>query len=151
MKRVKTIFCVFLAMLCTLAAFAAFAGCKGDSDKRYFVEICVKNTQGGEFIFSRGTDEIERTYSYTGEDVRYYIYGFRLPDYAPMNKDWVGITGTGDNIISISVLYTPPGGKQKSYEGTTISEKGHYLMKIRADSGSDYWNLRTCRLIIDIV
>lgn len=151
MKKIKTFFCVFLVVFCLFIVSIFSVGCVDDAEERYFVEICVKNTQGDEFIFSRDTNEIKRTYSYTGEEVRYYIYGFRLPDYAPMSDDWVGITGTGNNIITINVLYTPPGGKQQSYEGTTISEKGHYLLKIRAERGSDFWNTRNCSLIIDIL
>lgn len=152
MKRVKTIFCVFLAMFCTLAAFAALVGCKGDG--KYDVSIKVVNTNGDEFIFTPDVDEISRTFSYTGEDVWYYVESYQMPDHPKYGDIWLDPPQQGYDYISMHGVYEAPDGSTVDITAPALrctNARGEYGFNIYISDSSVSWYGRVMNLYITIV
>lgn len=146
MKRIRTFLCVVIAVLSVLG-IAALAGC-AEEETKYDVAIRVACSDGTTYDFPVGTDERHITIPYDGTERTFWVDKFNLPDHPRWSDEWISPSGEGANVFHISILY----GTEESwlYEVDEVYERGRYSVAIQADSTSDLWYFRSCRLYITV-
>ncbi len=146
MRRIKTFLCVVIAVLSVLG-IAALAGCT-EEETKYDVAIRVACSDGTTYDFPVGTDERHITIPYDGTERTFWVDKFNLPDHPRWSDEWIFPSGEGANVFHISILY----GTEESwlYEVDNVYERGRYSVAIQADSTSDLWYFRSCRLYITV-
>lgn len=150
MKRIaKKIGCCVGTFILMFCACFCFVGCGNDKDKKYDVTIKVVNNFGSEWIFTPDIDELTYEFNYTGEEMKFWIDSWNLPDHPRWKNEWFAPNTSGANVIRASY------GKvnQMHYEEKPkyICERGEYYYRIYADSTSDLWNSRTVFLFITVI
>lgn len=146
MKRIRTFLCVVIAVLSVLG-IAALAGC-AEEETKYDVAIRIACSDGTTYDFPVGTDERHITIPYDGTERTFWVDKFNLPDHPRWSDDWISPSGEGANVFHISILY----GTEESwlYEVDEMYERGRYSVAIQADSTSNLWYFRSCRLYITV-
>ena len=146
MKFKKTIF-IILALICV--SVSCF-GCENSGkNKKYDVSIRLKNNLGGVVTFEPGEDDKMYEFEYTGEEMKFWVDSYNLPDHPGWRYKWFAPPQSGGNGIYKSTLYREPGGLNHAFRGP-IKERGDYIIRIEADSASNIWNARVVRLYITI-
>ncbi len=138
-------------------ALAIFTSCllvacdfkkEDDKDKKYDVAIKVKCSDGKEWIFQPGTDELYYEYDYDGIERTFWVSKYNLVNHPQWGDKWFDLNGSGANTFTSSL------GKvnQMYYEEDpkSVCEKGKYYYSIQADATSNLWNFRSIRLFITV-
>ena len=146
MKKLLSIILSSVAALCLCLGLAACAD--GTEETKYDVAIRVACSDGEIYEFPVGTDEKHVTIPYDGEERTFWVDSYNLPNHPRWSDDWFSPSGEGVNVFSLSILY----GNEESwlYEADRVYEQGRYSVAIQADSTSDLWNFRSCRLYISV-
>jgi hypothetical protein len=143
-----------LLVLCMLVF--CLAGCtqtdskKNNENKKYDVTIKVTNNYGSEWIFTPDIKELSYEFAYTGEDMKFYVDSYNLPDHPKWGNEWFTNTGVGANVFSKTMIYTDLDGKPVA-DKRPINEKGSYSICFEADSTSDLWNYRYIFLNVTVI
>ena len=146
MKFKKTIFMI-LALICV--SVSCFGCENSDKNKKYDVSIRLKNNLGGVVTFELGEDKKTYEFEYTGEEMKFWVDAYNLPDHPRWRYKWFDAPGTGPNTFNMSMLYCAPGDKNRSFHGA-IKERGVYHITIDAEATSDLWYFREVYLHIII-
>lgn len=147
MKKILSIILSAVAALCLCLGLAACAD--GTEETKYDVAIRVACSDGEIYEFPVGTDEKHVTIPYDGEERTFWVDSYNLPNHPRWTDDWFSPSGEGANVFGKTMSYCPPGGLNQSYTGP-VKEIGEYCIVIEADSTSDLWNFRSCRLYISV-
>ena len=146
MKFKKTIF-IILALICV--SVSCF-GCENSGkNKKYDVSIRLKNNLGGVVTFEPGEDDKTYEFEYTGEEMKFWVDSYNLPDHPGWRYKWFAAPRSGPNTFDMSMLYCAPGDKNRSFEGA-IKERGVYHIIVDAEATSDLWYFREVYLHIII-
>jgi hypothetical protein len=122
---------------------------KNNENKKYDVTIKVTNNYGSEWIFTPDIKELSYEFAYTGEDMKFYVDSYNLPDHPKWGNEWFATTGTGANVFQIHILYGD--GEKWLYSVKTINERGSYSICVIAESSSDLWNFRGVYLNVTVI
>ena len=149
MSRIKRLFAIIVAAL-AFAGGALFASscAEDDTEKTYDVAIRVGCTDGKTYEFPVDTDELHVTIPYDGIERTFGIVSFNLPAHPEWGDIWLDPPGEGANVFSIKCLFTDEEGNQSHPDG--VREKGSYIFTIIANSTSNLWNFRSCKLYITV-
>ena len=146
MKLKKAIFTI-LALLCV--SVSCF-GCENSGkNKKYDVSIRLKNNLGGVVTFEPGEDDKTYEFEYTGEEMKFWVDSYNLPDHPRWHYEWFEAPRSGPNTFHMSMLYRVPGGDYSVSEDP-LKERGEYIIRIDALPTSDIWKARVVRLYITI-
>lgn len=146
MKFKKTIFMI-LALICV--SVSCF-GCENSGkNKKYDVSIRLKNNLGGVVTFEPGEDDKTYEFEYTGEEMKFWVDAYNLPDHPRWHYEWFAAPRSGPNTFDMSMLYRVPGGDYVVSEDP-LKERGEYIIRIEALPTSDIWKARVVRLYITI-
>ncbi len=152
MNKLKRIFSICFAVVFTLCLSVSVFGCKdkeANSDGKYDVTIRIACDDGGSWVFPPDVEEIRIERYFDGEEHRYYIDAYQLPD-RPGGKDrWISPAGEGANVFDSS--YGKVNQRYDEEDPKSICEKGEYYFYVRATDTSNLWNARTVRLYITVI
>ena len=148
-KIIKQICCVAATAILMFCMCFSFVGCD-DKEKKYDVSIKIANNYGSTWIFTPDIDELRYEFKYTGEEMRFWIDSWNLPDHPRWKYEWFAPNTSGANVFHKSMLYCPPGGKNEESKGA-VKERGEYIITIEADSTSNIWNVRFVDLYINVI
>ena len=142
----KRLFAVILSVL-FCGTFTA-CGKQQDKETKYNVAIRVGCSDGTYVTFPVGTDEEHITLQYDGIERTYWVVSYNLPDHPRYGDDWFKPSSEGANVLELSILY----GNEENwlYEVDSVYKQGRYSIAILADSTSDLWYYRSCRLYITV-
>ena len=126
----------------------SLVGC-GDKEKKYDVSIKIRNSEGSTWIFTPDVDELKYEFEYTGEEMRFWIDSWNLPDHPRWSNEWFEPNTSGANVFQAS--YGKIGQMHYEEKPKFICERGEYYYRIYADSTSDLWNSRTVFLYITVI
>ena len=146
MKFKKTIF-IILALICV--SVSCFGCENSDENKKYDVRIRLKRNLGGTVTFDVGEDEKKYEFEYTGEEIKFWVDSYNLPDHPRWHYEWFAAPRSGPNTFDMSMLYRVPGGDYVVSEDP-LKERGEYIIRIEALPTSDIWKARVVRLYITI-
>ena len=144
MKALKRAVSLLTVALLLSAACLPLAGCDGKRD--IVIRLGAETESGWVFRhwdFPVGTEEIHTEITYTGEEIRIFVEGYRFHGEA----QW--FAPQGKNVFYTSSLFTDESGQQS--EPRVIPGKGSYIFYCRAASESTLWHARTIRLYITVV
>lgn len=147
MKKFKRLILIITAAVACVCMCFAFAACT-EEDTKYDVAIRVECSDGRIYEFPVGTDELHIEIPYTGRERTYWVDSYNLPDHPRWGNEWFSPSGEGANVFIINRLYTDEAGNQSHPE--VVFERGSYVYTFMADSTSDLWNFRACRLFITL-
>ena len=146
-KLIKQIGCIVTATIFMICMCFSFVGC--GKEKKYDVSIKVVNNNGGTWIFTPDIDVLRYEFEYTGEEMRFWIDSWNLPDHPRWKNEWFAPNTSGANVFHKSMLYTAPGEKRQVWRGP-VKERGEYIILCEADSTSDLWYFRAVYLYVTI-
>ena len=146
MKLKKAIFTI-LALLCV--SVSCFGCENSDKNKKYDVSIRLKNNLGGVVTFEPGEDDKTYEFEYTGEEMKFWVDSYNLPDHPGWRYKWFAAPRSGPNTFHMSMLYRVPGGDYIVSEDP-LKERGEYIIHVDAQATSDIWKARVVRLYITI-
>lgn len=151
MIKFKKLLCFFVVAVACLGISFSFAACGGNEEPgetKYDVAIRVECSDGNMYEFPVGTDELHIEIPYTGMERTYWVDSYNLPEHPRWGNEWFSPSGEGANVFIINRLYTDEAGNQSHPE--VVFERGSYVYTFMADSTSDLWNFRACRLFITL-
>ena len=141
MVKVKKYLLCGLSCVLVFCIGLYFAGCGNKEEKKYDVTIKVKNNFGNEWIFTPDINELTYEFEYTGEEMRFGVDSYNLPDHPDWGDKWFGLTGEGPNVFKVgSYLYGD--GEKWTTTVNRVLERGNYCICIEAMGTSDLWNYR---------
>lgn len=139
--------CKLTAILIALVVFTSclFVGCdfkkEDEKDKKYDVAIKVKCSDGKEWIFQPGTDEIHYEYDYDGIERTFWVSKYNLVNHPQWGDKWFDPDYNQHRVFHTEVVYCPVGGKNMSSDGK-VKERGVYTFSIITDTTASIWNIR---------
>ena len=143
MKKLSLIFVSVIIALCTGLAFAACG------ERKYDVTIRVRNNFGSIWTFTPDIDELTYEFSYTGEEMTFWVDAYNLPDHPEWGDQWISPDHEGRNVFTINRLYTAINGNQS--HPNSVKERGDYVYTFMADETSNLWNFKACKLRITVI
>ena len=149
-RKIFTILLTLMLAFCTCIGFVACkepSGQTGSQNQKYDVSIRVACDDGNSWVFTPDVDEIRIERNYDGNEHRYYVQAYQLPEHPQFGDTWLSPSGEGANIFHFSILYTDPNGKQ-STELRKVKDRGEYAILISAGSTSDLWKYRKIILYV---
>lgn len=153
MKKVLKIFLSALTALCLCIGLGACSescmqSCIGNNT--FDVEMRITSSLGDEFTFYLGTDEISKTYEYTGEEIGFALTAWRMPEHPDYHDEWFTPEAYGPNVFMSSWLYTDEDGKQYT-DVRVAKERGEYIITYTTSTTSDLWYFRSVLLRVIII
>ena len=139
-KTIRRICSLVGSLILMFCMCFSLVGC-GDKEKKYDVSIKIRNSEGSTWIFTPDVDELKYEFEYTGEEMRFWIDSWNLPDHPRWKNEWFAPNTSGANVFHKSMLYTAPGEKRQVWRGP-VKERGEYIILCEADSTSDLWYFR---------
>jgi len=150
MSKIKRFFICCLGCALIICVGLCSFGCANKKEKKYDVTIKVKNNFGSEWIFTPDIDELTYEFEYTGEEMRFGVDSYNLPDHPDWGDKWFGLTGEGPNTFNVgSYLYGD--GEKWTTTVNRVLERGCYCVSIQANSTSNLWNFRAVYLNITVL
>lgn len=147
-KTIRRICSLVGSLILMFCMCFSLVGC-GDKEKKYDVSIKIRNSEGSTWIFTPDVDELKYEFEYTGEEMRFWIDSWNLPDHPRWKNEWFAPNTSGANVFHKSMLYTAPGEKRQVWRGS-VKERGEYIILCEADSTSDLWYFRAVYLYVTI-
>lgn len=139
-----------MAILIALIVFTSclFVGCdfkkEDEKDKKYDVAIKVRCSDGKEWIFQPGVNEL--TYEYDHDGVkRAFSIEVCLVDHPRHHDVWFTPSSTGANVLTVSLAKFKDGHAEKT---DCVFDKGEYSLFIYAEGSSKLWYPRSACLLI---
>ncbi len=150
MKFKKAIFTI-LALLCVSVFPVLCFGCDNNSDenRKYDIRIRLRSNLGDVVTFEPDEDDKTYEFEYTGEEMKFWVDSYNLPDHPGWRYKWFAAPRSGPNTFHMSMLYRVPGGDYSVSEDP-LKERGEYIIRIDARATSDIWKARVVRLYITI-
>ena len=149
MTKLRKITSIILCAMLALTTAFTLLGCNGaEEDKKYDVAIRVGCSDGEVYEFPVGTDELHIEITYDGTERTYWVDKYNLPDHPRYSDVWFDPTGEGANVFDSSL-----GKVHQMYDEEPpeyVCEKGEYFYSVHADSASDLWYFRSCKLYITV-
>ena len=150
MSKIKRFFICCLGCALIICVGLCSFGCANKKEKKYDVTIKVKNNFGSEWIFTPDIQELTYEFEYTGEEMRFWVDSYNLPDHPDWGDKWFGLTGSGPNAFKKTMAYCSPNGLNKGFDGP-VKEIGEYFICFEAMGTSNLWNYRAVYLNITVL
>ena len=144
-KWIKVLSLLFSVMLLCVGV----VGCtKDNGEEKYDVQIKLKNNLGEEIIFDLETSKIYVEYEYTGEEIKFWVDSYNMPDHPRYGEDWLGTNSSYGFSCRFHKLQHVSEEQPKH-----IIEKGEYVYNIHPiiRPNSIVWRERNCQLFVTIV
>ena len=150
-RKIFTILLTLMLALCTCIGFVACkepSGQTGSQNQKYDVSIRVACDDGNSWVFTPDVDEIRIERNYDGNEHRYYVQAYQLPEHPQFGDTWLSPSGEGANVFHSNLAYRDENGKVS--EVKKVKERGEYCLNVNASQTSTLWNTRTVLLYITV-
>ena len=129
MKKGK-IFTILLTMMLTLCVCVGFVACQppqeesqtGSQEQKYDVSIRIACDDGNTWVFTPDVEEIRIERNYDGNEHRYYVQAYQLPEHPRWGDKWISPSGEGANVFQASLAYRDENGKVSELK--RVKERG---------------------------
>ena len=104
MKKFKSLaisLCVSIILMFCMCF--SLVGCD-DKEKKYDVSIKIANNYGSTWVFTPDIDELRYEFEYTGEEMRFWIDSWNLPEHPRWKNEWIAPNTSGANVFHKSML-----------------------------------------------
>lgn len=147
MKVIRKLLTIGLAFIFIVCINGAFISCTNSG--KYDVTIRIACDDGGTWVFTPDVDEIRIERNYDGQEHRYYVDAYQLPDHPRWGTMWLEPKGDGADIFHVHLAYRNESGQV--VETKRISDRGEYCLHVNASRSSDLWNERTVLLYVMVI
>ena len=147
----KRLFYVLSAavLLFSMAFMTACRNNTNQKEEKYDVIIKIKNSLGDEWIFDLDTDEFTWEHEYTGEEIKFMVDTYNMPQHPRYSEEWFAPSGNHDGIGGSCLYYDVNGTPEKSSRSFfPAKEDGEYHYVFWADG--TLFKFRSVRLYVTI-
>ena len=148
MKNLKKILIIALSLVLIFCMSISLASCTKTG--KYDVTIRIACDDGGTWVFTPDVDEIRIERNYDGQEHRYYVDAYQLPDHPRWSSKWLEPKGEGADVFNFDMLFTDMSGKQNG-KLRTVKNRGEYAIIVEANATSTLWKYRSVILYVTVI